>query len=116
MSHNKTGKRKIYSEAAKKKWSDPKHRKKMLKILCSPEIVKKRKSTFLSKINRKGKNNPNYKHGLKKHPLYSKWQNMKQRCYNPKCKSYKYYDSRGITICDKWENSSLLAKTSLCLR
>lgn len=26
----------------------------------------------------------------------------KQRCYNPKCKDYKYYGGRGITICDRW--------------
>ena len=32
--------------------------------------------------------------------------NMKQRCYNPKAKSYNYYGERGITICDEWLNDS----------
>lgn len=31
---------------------------------------------------------------------------MKRRCYNPNCESYKYYGGRGITICKEWlENS-----------
>lgn len=29
---------------------------------------------------------------------------MKKRCYNPNCKTYKYYGARGITICDEWLN------------
>lgn len=27
---------------------------------------------------------------------------MKQRCYNKKCKAYKNYGGRGIKICDEW--------------
>lgn len=27
---------------------------------------------------------------------------MKQRCYNKKCKAYKNYGERGIKICDEW--------------
>jgi hypothetical protein len=30
---------------------------------------------------------------------------MKQRCYNPKLKAYKYYGARGITVCDEWLSS-----------
>lgn len=29
---------------------------------------------------------------------------MRQRCYNPKNKSYKDYGGRGITICEEWDN------------
>jgi hypothetical protein len=36
------------------------------------------------------------------HYLYSTWNNMFHRCYNPKCKEYKYYGARGIKICDEW--------------
>lgn len=36
------------------------------------------------------------------HYLYSTWNNMFHRCYNPKCKEYKYYGKRGIKICDAW--------------
>jgi hypothetical protein len=36
---------------------------------------------------------------------YKIWQGMKQRCYNKKHKSYKYYGGRGIMVCDRWLNS-----------
>lgn len=29
---------------------------------------------------------------------------MMYRCYNPKCKSYKDYGARGITVCEEWRN------------
>lgn len=44
----------------------------------------------------------NKKHGLKKHPLYSIWCDMKKRCYNKNQKSYKNYGMRGIKVCNKW--------------
>lgn len=30
------------------------------------------------------------------------WDNMKQRCYNPKKHGYKNYGGRGIKVCDRW--------------
>ena len=49
------------------------------------------------------------KHGLTKlgqeSPLYSIWENVKQRCLNKKCIHYKYYGGRGITICQEWESN-----------
>lgn len=33
---------------------------------------------------------------------YLAWNNMKQRCYNPKNPMFKWYGARGITICDRW--------------
>lgn len=33
---------------------------------------------------------------------YRTWQSMKQRCLNQRCREYKYYGGRGITICDRW--------------
>lgn len=41
-------------------------------------------------------------HGLRYHPLYSTWLNMKSRCYNPKNQDYHNYGGRGITVCDEW--------------
>ena len=35
------------------------------------------------------------------------WKDMKNRCSNPKCKVYKYYGMRGISVCDKWSESFL---------
>jgi hypothetical protein len=43
----------------------------------------------------KGNFKPNAVH---RHPLYQIWQNMKQRCTNPKIQ-------RGIKVCDRWSTS-----------
>ena len=37
--------------------------------------------------------------------LYSIWTGMKTRCYNPNCKSYKDYGSRGIILCSEWKDN-----------
>jgi len=41
-------------------------------------------------------------HGMKNHPLYRTWTNIKTRCYNKNNKAYKNYGGRGINICDEW--------------
>jgi hypothetical protein len=41
-------------------------------------------------------------HKCSKEPLYNIWKLMKQRCYNPKSKSYRYYGGRGVIIDDNW--------------
>lgn len=52
------------------------------------------------------------RHGLaspeKRKGLYRSWEHMKQRCYNPKHRSYKNYGARGIHVCEEWQNSSVL--------
>jgi hypothetical protein len=35
-------------------------------------------------------------------PLYTTWENIRQRCTNPKTRNYKWYGGRGIEICAKW--------------
>lgn len=42
------------------------------------------------------------KHGLKKHPLYSIWSAMKERCYKSNHKSYLNYGAKGVKVCDEW--------------
>ena len=37
--------------------------------------------------------------------LYSIWNAMRQRCYNPKKQGYKYYGGRGICVCEEWRNN-----------
>lgn len=32
------------------------------------------------------------------------YRGMKARCYEPSCKSYKYYGGKGIKICNEWLN------------
>lgn len=33
---------------------------------------------------------------------YASWASMKQRCLNPRCKAYKNYGGRGVSICERW--------------
>ena len=44
----------------------------------------------------------NFKHGLSKTPEYRCWQQIKERCLNPKHKAYPDYGGRGITIDPVW--------------
>lgn len=48
------------------------------------------------------KNRPNY---LTHHSLYLRWNQMRQRCENPKQKDYENYGGRGISVCERWRNS-----------
>ncbi len=41
----------------------------------------------------------------KDHPLYPTWKGMKERCYNPKNWSYKYYGAKGVSVCPEWLNN-----------
>lgn len=50
----------------------------------------------ISRFSRKTQN------GLSNHPLFVTWHNMMDRCYNPKCKSFKNYGARGISVCKRW--------------
>ena len=43
-----------------------------------------------------------YSHGLRKHPLYKRLADIKDRCSNPNSPAYKYYGGRGVKICDEW--------------
>lgn len=47
-------------------------------------------------------------HGLKDHPLYTTWTNIKYRCFNPNCEYYHHYGGRGIIICDEWRDNFLV--------
>lgn len=42
-------------------------------------------------------------HNLHNHPLYSLWNGIKMRCYNPNRKSFKNYGGRGIKMYDLWK-------------
>lgn len=53
-------------------------------------------------MNKKGKENPAYKHGQKNSRLYNIWDTMKQRCFNSNQKDFKNYGGRGIIICEEW--------------
>lgn len=50
-----------------------------------------------------GKNS--YTHRMSKSRFYSIWHGMKQRCNNPNHPKFKDYGARGITVCQKWQDS-----------
>lgn len=43
--------------------------------------------------------------GVKRSPEYRTWENIKQRCYNPNYRHYKYYGGKGIEVCERWRDS-----------
>lgn len=43
--------------------------------------------------------------GPYKNKIYTKWRNMKSRCYVKNQENYKYYGGRGIKVCDEWLKS-----------
>ncbi len=47
----------------------------------------------------------NTTHGLYKHPEYKLWLGMKNRCHNPKNKSFSKYGAKGVSVCSRWQNS-----------
>lgn len=51
----------------------------------------------------RGLASPNYKHGCsRKSGSYLCWQQMGQRCTNPKAPVWKKYGAVGVNICDRW--------------
>jgi hypothetical protein len=39
------------------------------------------------------------------HPLYSVWMSMKNRCRHKSFPQWKDYGGRGISVCERWQNS-----------
>lgn len=52
--------------------------------------------------------NPRFSHGLAiggvVEPLYSVWSMMRQRCENDRCKDYRWYGAKGISVCLAWQS------------
>lgn len=46
----------------------------------------------------------NTKHGLHNTRTYHSWEQMKQRCLNPKATRYPTYGAVGVTVCSRWMN------------
>lgn len=41
-------------------------------------------------------------HGKCNTKTYNTWRAMKERCLNKNSRGYKFYGSKGITVCEKW--------------
>ena len=40
--------------------------------------------------------------------IHTIWLGIISRCYNKKCRIYKFYGGRGIHVCDEWKNDIML--------
>lgn len=52
--------------------------------------------------NQFGKNNNNYKHGMKGTHFYGIWKAMKNRCKSKNHITFKSYGSKNIEVCERW--------------
>jgi len=55
-------------------------------LVCAREYNKKRKAEL-----------------LKKHPEYSVWLGIRNRCNYPSMQAYKWYGAKGIKVCERWK-------------
>ena len=51
------------------------------------------------------RNRANAKHGMSRSHEYKSWDAMRYRCNNPNSKDYYRYGNRGITVCERWNDS-----------
>lgn len=53
-----------------------------------------------------GPSKPPWRKAMPVHkPTYQCYQDMKNRCLNPRSQQYKNYGARGITVCERWLES-----------
>ena len=52
----------------------------------------------LSTITKHGKS------GSNRHPLYARWNSIRNRCLCKSIKAYKYYGGRGVKLCERWHD------------
>jgi hypothetical protein len=44
-------------------------------------------------------------HAMTNTPTYNSWKGMRDRCKNPNIPDYENYGAKGVTVCEKWDNS-----------
>jgi len=68
------------------------------------------KQNVCSICNDKSRSSRNTKHGDSGARLNRIWKAIKTRCYNKNSKDYKWYGSKGITVCQEWKHSYTVFK------
>lgn len=43
--------------------------------------------------------------GKQRPPEWGSWSGMIARCHNPKCKQWRWYGAKGVTVCERWRES-----------
>ena len=73
---------------------------------CGTEKLIKRYSVKIGATKTCGCSTRTYREGEgRDHPLWSTWNGMLYRCYNPNSPNYKDYGGRGISVCNGWKDS-----------
>lgn len=52
-------------------------------------------------------------HGMSSTNLYTTWANIRKRCEDPSSQDYRYYGSRGISVCKEWHDSEVFISWAL---
>ncbi len=66
---------------------------------------KRKVPPFCFKCGRKSSANKLITHGMSKTRLQRIYNNMVQRCTNPKSSSYVRYGAKGVSVCEEWKNN-----------
>lgn len=72
-------------------------------IVAQQRAVSSGHTSSCSCLNRERVSQTHRRHGMSYHVAYVNWQNMIQRCENPKNPKFPIYGGRGITVCDRWK-------------
>ena len=98
-----TGRRFRHLVAVERVGSNPKgHSLWLCKCDCGREVINLSNRLLTGNSGTCGCRNG---HGMRYERIYRTWINMKQRCFNPTQKNYKYYGKKGISVCKEWVES-----------
>lgn len=73
--------------------------------VCECNVCKTKESKRLSDIKRFNKQCLHTRYSWNNKRIECIFNSMVARCYNPKCKDYKWYGEKGVRICDEWINN-----------
>lgn len=106
------------------RWTVLEYTPKDLRVLCVCECGTKRKVLKSSFSHQASKScgchkrevtiKRSYRHGHayrgRRKEEYETWSGMMKRCYNHKCKKFKDYGGRGISVCARWHDAATFFK------